>query len=84
MKTSSVFAAMAAVCASFAWAGTPRDVAPEGVFKDGSVILFIGDSITHGGRRGDTQADYGSEGNSCETAFPREVRKPLYHLSITA
>ena len=53
MKTSSVFAALAAVCASFAWADTPRDVAPEGVFKDGSVILFIGDSITHGGRRGD-------------------------------
>ena len=53
MKTSSVFAALAAVCASFAWADTSRDVAPEGVFKDGSVILFIGDSITHGGRRGD-------------------------------
>ena len=53
MKTSSVFAAMAAACASFAWADTPRDVAPEGVFKDGSVILFIGDSITHGGRHGD-------------------------------
>jgi len=53
MKTSSVFAALAAVCTSFAWADTPRDVAPEGVFKDGSVILFIGDSITHGGRRGD-------------------------------
>ena len=53
MKTSSVFAALAAVCASFAWADTPRDVAPEGVFKDGSVILFIGDSITHGGRHGD-------------------------------
>ena len=29
MKTSSVFAALAAVCASFAWAGTPRDVAPD-------------------------------------------------------
>ena len=53
MKTSSVFAALAAVCASFAWAGTSRDVAPEGVFKDGSVVLFIGDSITHGGRCGD-------------------------------
>ena len=53
MKTSSVFAACVVACASFAWAGTPRDVAPEGVFKDGSVILFIGDSITHGGRRGD-------------------------------
>ena len=53
MKTSSIFAALAAVCASFAWAGTPRDVAPDGVFKDGSVVLFIGDSITHGGRHGD-------------------------------
>jgi glutathione peroxidase-family protein len=29
MKTSSVFAALAAVCASFAWADTPRDVAPD-------------------------------------------------------
>ena len=50
MKTSSVFAALAAVCASFAWADTPRDVAPEGVFKDGSVILFIGDRCRAGGR----------------------------------
>ena len=49
MKTSSVFAACVVACTSFAWAGTSRDVAPEGVFKDGSVILFIGDFITHGG-----------------------------------
>ena len=26
-----------------------RDVAPDGVFKQGDVVLFIGDSIMHGG-----------------------------------
>ena len=51
-KTATFRAVLAAVgvCAMTAWADAPRDVAPEGVFKDGSLVLFIGDSITHGGR----------------------------------
>lgn len=52
---AALFAAV--VCASGAapsLADAPRDaVAPDGVFRGGSVVLFIGDSITHGGRRAD-------------------------------
>lgn len=44
---------IAAFTMTAAAAGMPRELAPDGVFKDGSVVLFIGDSITHGGRQGD-------------------------------
>lgn len=33
-------------------AAMPRDIAPREAFKPGSVIVFVGDSITHGGRQG--------------------------------
>ena len=35
------------------------DIAPADAFKPGSVIVFIGDSITHGGRGGDMNHVYG-------------------------
>lgn len=50
-KVIAVCAAI--VCASSAWAEMPQDMAPRDVFKKGSVVLFVGDSVTHGGRRGD-------------------------------
>lgn len=54
-KTNAFRAVLAAVsaCATIVWADAPRDVVPDGVFKDGSLVLFIGDSITHGGRSKD-------------------------------
>ena len=36
-----------------AFAMNVADIAPDGVFDKGDVVLFVGDSITHGGRMGD-------------------------------
>lgn len=47
LSAALVFAAIGALAIS------PVDIAPDGVFDKGDVVLFIGDSITHGGRMGD-------------------------------
>ena len=45
------------VCVVPAIATKSAGSAPEEVFNDGEVVLFIGDSITHGGR-GDDYVQY--------------------------
>ena len=51
MKTGLAFAA-AGLLALSAFCGSSA-TAPDGVFAPGDTVLFIGDSITHGGRMGD-------------------------------
>lgn len=56
------------VCVVPAIAAKSAGSAPEGVFNDGEVVLFIGDSITHGGR-GNDMNHYLGHGYAAEIAM---------------
>ena len=59
---------MIIVCVVLVIAVKSADLPLEGVFNDGEVVLFIGDSITHGGR-GDDMNHYLGHGYVAEIAM---------------
>ncbi len=67
LKFAAVFAVLAAAFADSLNAEVPANIAPDGVFKKGDVVLFVGDSITNGGR-GDDMNHYLGHGYVAEIA----------------